>query len=298
MVPDEARHERIKQEFRAHIATMPPDEHGRRPFDPPATTPARAVEAPRRRQPALALVGLVVVLGLAAAGALGLRNRDAGLGGTSVDDLAAAAAQQPEVSLEAGQYLYQREQSADESGAQSDRQQWTSRDGTGQAVVAAMSIEGPGTSTPSLSLYPTPGTLTFAGLSYDQLRTLPTDSTALRQRLRELGVVHGNDPHDEADALAKILAVVVTPPDVARAAVEALAEIGGTGSGTVTDATGRSGSSISGDNGDGTTWLVVLDTTGRSIAFYPRVPAGADPKDASPRRIWSDQQVTSSLSVP
>ena len=78
----------------------------------------------------------------------------------------------------------------------------------------------------------------------------------------------------------------------------ALAEIGGTGSGTVTDATGRSGSSISGDNGDGTTWLVVLDTTGRSIAFYPRVPAGADPKDASPRRIWSDQQVTSSLSVP
>ena len=36
-------------------------------------------------------------------------------------------------------------------------------------------------------------------------------------------------------------------------------------------------------------------------AFLPpeiRVPAGADPKDASPRRIWSDQQVTSSLSVP
>jgi hypothetical protein len=295
VAPDEARHERIKHQFRARIATMPADEHGRRPFDPP--TPAQPVEASPRQRPALVLVGLVLVVGLAAAGVLGARHRDAGFGGPSVSELAATAAQQPDVSLDAGQYLYQREQSADEAGAQSERQQWTARDGTGQAVVSAMALEGPGSSTPSLSLYPTPGALTFAGLGYDQLRSLPTDSTGLRQRLRVLGVVRGTDAHDEAEALASILALTVTPPEVARAAIEALADIGGEAAGPVTDATGRSGSSISGDNGDGTTWLAVFDGTGRAIAFSPRVPAGADPSEASPRRLWSDQQITSSLSV-
>ena len=240
--------------------------------------------------PALALVGLVAVLGIAVGGALRLRTPAAPT--PSIDELAAAAAATPDQVLASGQYLYRTERASDGGAPPTMTSQWTATDGTGQRVVAALQIGAPGQTSPSLSVYPEPGCLQFARLSYDQLRNLPSNPEALVQQLRDLGASDGTRPTDDARALADVLALAVTPPDVAAAAVQALEQIGGAVVGTVSDGAGRFGTGVRGIDPDGHAWLVVLDpATGRAIAFEPNWTSSS----TSLSRVWIDQGVTEGL---
>lgn len=287
LTPDRQRSERIRDEFRARIATMATDEDGRRPFDPP--TPTRTKQSPR--QPLLALVAMVAVLALATGGALWLEDdRTPAL---SVDELAIVAATQPGRTLDAGDYLYRAERSSDGNQPATLESQWTAVDGTGQRVVTALQIGRPGEHPPSLTLYTEPGSLQFARLSYDELWSLPTNPTALIARLRQLGATDGPLAVDDARALADVLALAVTPPEVASAAVQALAQLGGTAIGPAQDGAGRTGIGVRGINDDGTTWLVVLDpVSGRALGFQPH---WSGEPGVGPSRSWIDQQITDSL---
>jgi hypothetical protein len=267
---------------------MAPDDDGRRPFDPPAG----------RRRPVrelvLALVVLALILGLAAGGAFWLDGR--GPQTTTVQELAAAASMQPDVSLDEGQYLYRVERTSDQEAVASVREQWTARDGTGQATTNALQIGPAGSAPPSLTVYPVPGSLRFADLAYQELRQLPTDADALLARLNELGVTRSPRSADQAEAVAAVMALDVTPPSVAAAAVHALEQLGGRVTGSVGDGAGRNGIALQGENDDGTAWVVVLDHhTGRVIAFFGRVPAGDAVDDSVPHRVWLDQRITDSL---
>jgi hypothetical protein len=287
--PDLERSLRIREEFRARIATMAPDELGRRPFDNVVPEPTPTVHRPRS-QPALALAALAVVLVLAAAAAFLLRERPTA---GSFQQLTAAARSQVDVTLDDGQYLYLAERTSANDSA-TLRQQWADRDGTGQATEAAMTIGPAGSSVPSMTVYDAPGSLEFAGMSYEQLRTLPTDPDALLGRLAELGVARPGVPADQAEAVAAILALHVTPPDVAAAGIQALQIIGGSSIGPVTDRDGRSGVGLRGANGDGTAWLVIIDaSSARALAFHPHAPSATSHDSAG--RVWTDQGITDSL---
>jgi hypothetical protein len=292
-LPDRTRSERIRDEFRARIATMAPDDSGRRPFDSSAREPQLHVPT-RHRQPVLALATLAVILGLAAGGAFWLRHDTTG--GGSFQQLAAAARAQPDVALDETEFLYVAEQtSVDDTTTL--REQWTARDGTGQATESAMVIGSPGSSVPSMTVYGTPGSLEFAHLSYDELRTLPTDPHALLERLAALGVTRTSDAVDQAEAIAAVLALDVTPAEVLAAGVQALDIIGGTTVGPVTDGNGRVGVGVRGDNGDGTSWLVILDaSSARTLAFHPDITSVTS--NGGTGRAWTDQRITDSLPSP
>ncbi len=129
--PDPARSSRIRDEFRARIATMAPDDEGRRPFDPAPNPSPRSWTRPR--QPVLALAALGLVLLLAGIGAVVL-SPSAPSG--SLDELALTAATRSDTYLQDGQYLYLSERTV-AHGSTSQRDQWTANNGTGQAVDRA-----------------------------------------------------------------------------------------------------------------------------------------------------------------
>jgi hypothetical protein len=236
----------------------------------------------------------VVVLGLITGGALMLRDDPATA--APFEQLALAAASQPDTTLDEGLYLHRSERAGGDDNGPVVRERWTASNGTGQEVVSAATIGPPGSTVPSLTVFTEPGSLQFAGLTYDELRALPTAPDALLSTLRRLGAVQGDGAAADAAALADVLALDVTPPDVAAAAVRALERLGGAVVGPMTDAQGRTGSALEGSNDDGTRWIALLDTdTGRALGFYPAVPAGTDAAGAEPYRIWLDQDVTTSL---
>ena len=226
--PNPARSTRIRDEFLARIATMAPDDEGRRPFDPPRAPSTHSWIRPR--QPVLALVALALVLVLAGAGALVLSPSQRS---DSLDDLALAAASRSDTALDDSQYLFVSERTT-AHGNTSQRNQWTASNGTGQAATAALSIR-PASDPPTMTEYPTPGSLDFAGLSYAELRALPTEPSALLDELDRHGVVNSGRPGAQALALARLLALEVTPPAVGEAAIEALGQLGGTAIGAVPD---------------------------------------------------------------
>jgi hypothetical protein len=289
--PDPARSSRIRDEFRARIATMAPDDEGRRPFDPASIPSTRSCT--RLRQSVVALAALGLVLLLAGVGAVVLspaRRSD------SLDQLALAAATRSDAHLQDGQYLYLSERAV-AHGSTSQRDQWTASNGTGQAVVAPLLIGPQSSDPPSITLYPAPGSLDFAGMSYEQLRSLPTEPEALLDRLGALGVASSARPGAQAVALGRVLALQVTPPEVGSAAIRALARLGGTAIGAVPDAAGRVGVGIRGDNGDGTAWLVVIDPgSGLALAAHDTVDP-TTPTATAPGRVWLAQTVTASLST-
>jgi len=285
---DEQRSARILEEFRARIATMAPDDDGRRPFDPKTSRHRRV------RQPVLALVVLALILGLAAGGAFWMDGNRARP--STVQELAATASTQPDVSLDVGQYLYRVERTSNREAVAAVREEWTARDGTGQATTNALQIGPAGSASPSLMVYPTPGSLHFADLSYEQLRQLPTDADALLARLNELGVARSPRSADQAEAVAAVMGLDVTPPGVVTAAINALEKLGGRVTGSVGDGAGRTGIALQGENEDGTAWVVALDPdTGRALAFFGRVPDGEAVDDSVPHRVWLDQRITDSL---
>ena len=134
-------------------------------------------------------------------------------------------------------------------------------------------------------------------MSYEQLRSLPTEPDALLDRLGALGVASSTRPGAQAVALGRVLALQVTPPDVGAAAIRALARLGGTAIGAVPDAAGRVGVGIRGDNADGTAWLVVIDPgSGLAMAAHDTVDP-TTPTATAPGRVWLTQNVTTSLST-
>lgn len=280
--PDPDRSSRIRDEFRARIATMPADAGGRRPFDPPAPR-----LRPRLRT-AAALAGVALALVLAAGGALWPRGDRTG--SPSLDELAVAAARQPDRPLAEGQHLYRSERSTDDGGQPTLEAQWTAADGTGRRQVGPLAPGSGATTPPTVTEHPEPDGLRFAGLTYGELRDLPTEPTALVQALRRSGATDGSSTVADAHALADVLSLAVTPPGVAAAAVDALGALGGVAVGPVTDDAGRTGVGVRGVAADGSTWLVVLDPgTGRARAFEPH---GADDAAPVPARLWLDQQIT------
>jgi hypothetical protein len=287
--PDPARRNRIRDEFRARIATMASDEEGRRPFDP--ADAARTSSWTRPRQPAFALAALALVLVLAGAGALVLPSSQ---GSDSLDDLALAAASRSGTALSDGQYLYLSEHTI-AHGASIQHDQWTATNGTGQAMTAPLSLGAPSSDLLGITVYDKPGSLDFAGMTYDELQSLPAEPSALLDRLDELDVASGGRPGAQAIALGRLLALQVTPPEVGAAAIRALGRLGGTTIGAVPDAAGRVGVGVRGTNGDGTTWLVVVDpSSGVAMAAHETVDP-ATPAAAAPGRVWISQDVTTSL---
>lgn len=284
---DPERSRRIREDFRARIATMPADADGRRPFDP---VPAPRTTSARRHVPALALTGVVVVVALVV---VGVSRLSPSSGRSGFDQLATAAAQRPDAMLADGQYLHVAARATTAEG-DSMRQQWTSADGTGQTIVAPLDLRVAG-DPPSATRYPTPGSLAFAGMTYEQLRTLPVEPTSLVERLRQLGVIASATPDGRASALAEVLALDVTPPDVAAAALRALEQMGGERIGAVPDAAGRVGEGLRGDNGDGTSWLVVIDPrTGIAMALHPQMDP-AHPTSRVDGKVWTEQGITDQL---
>ena len=288
-VPDAARSTRIRGEFRARIATMAPDDEGRRPFDPASPPSTRSWVRPR--QPVLAVTALALVLALAGALAMVLSPS---MRSGSLDDLALAAASRSDTRLDDGEYLFLSERTTAHGNA-TQRDQWTASNGTGQAMIAPLSIRPPSSDPTDITLYATPGSLDFAGMSYDELRVLPTEPDVLLDQLDRHAVAGHARPGAQAIALARLLALQVTPPAVGEAAIRALGQLGGTAIGAVPDAAGRVGLGVRGDNGDGTTWLVVVDpVSGLAMAAHDTVDP-TTPAATAPGRVWLTQNVTTSL---
>jgi len=275
--PDPARAARLREDFRARIASMPPDDEGRRPFDP-------APASRRARRPALALA-LVAALVVAATGALVARSPHTSTG--ELEHLAARAERREDRPLGPGELLHLTETAIDH-GSETTREQWTAVDGTGGARTSAPAGQDP----PALTMYTAPGGLDFAGMSYDELRHLPTEPDALVARLDQLGGPTSTRPGARAEALARVAALDVTPPGVVAAAIRALEQLGGRAVGPVPDGHGRVGIGVRGDDGDGTTWFVVLDPdSGAALAVHDRMAPGAPPGTTA-GRAWTDQSIT------
>jgi hypothetical protein len=287
--PDPGRSDRIRHEFRARIATMAPDDEGRRPFDPAVARRARSWRRPG--QPVLAIAALALVLVLAGAAALVLPSSPRS---DSLDDLASAAANRSDAGLRDEEYLHLSERTT-AHGTSIKHDQWTAPNGTGQAMTTPLSLGPSSSDLLGVTRYGKPGSLDFAGMTYDELRTLPAEPGALLDRLDELDVATSRRPGAQAIALGRVLALQVTPPEVGAAAIRAFGRLGGTTIGAVPDAAGRVGAGVRGANGDGTTWLVVLDpSSGVAMAAHEKVDP-TTPAAAAPGRVWISQNVTTSL---
>jgi hypothetical protein len=287
--PDDARTARVREEFRARIATMAADDEGRRPFDAPRTPPASRRLSTRA---ALALAAVAALLLIAGAG--GFLGRPGGRAPTGLGELALHAGTQADQPLDPNDFLYLVDATTDH-GSSTTREQWTASNGTGQARVASLPLTPEGHDPPAMTVYPTPGSLDFAGMTYQELRHLPTEPEPLLDRLRQLGVASSPRPGAQAEALAGVAALRVTPPAVVAAAIRALEQLGGRDVGPVPDSHGRVGVGIRGDNGDGTTWLVVIDAgSGAALAVHDRMDPEA-PVGSTSGRTWMEQSITTSL---
>jgi hypothetical protein len=288
-LPDDARTTRVREEFRARIATMAADDEGRRPFDPPRTP--QPSHGPSRRA-ALALVAVAALLLIA--GTSAFLGRPGGRASTGLDELALQAGARADQPLGTSDFLYLVDATTDR-GSSTTREQWTAPNGTGQARTTSLPLTPEGHDPTAMTLYPTPGSLDFAGMTYQDLRDLPTEPEPLLDRLRQLGVASSSRPGAQAEALAGVAALRVTPPAVGAAAIRALEQLGGRDIGPVPDTHGRVGVGIRGDNGDGTAWLVVIDAgSGAALAVHDRMDRGASAGSTS-GRVWMDQSITTSL---
>jgi hypothetical protein len=288
-LPDAERTTRVREEFRARIASMAPDEEGRRPFDPP---PSPRPMGERVRRPMLAWATVAVLTLVVATGAV--IGRASGPSATEIEQLAHQADVRADQPLGSENFLRLVDTTTDH-GSSTTREQWTASNGTGQARVASLTLTPEGRNPAAMTVYPTPGSLDFAGMSYDELRALPTEPQPLLDRLNQLGLASGSQPGAQAEAVAAVAALDVAPPAVVGAAVRALGQLGGRAIGPVPEASGRVGVGIRGDNGDGTSWLVVIDArSGAALAVHDRMDPGA-PVGTTPGRVWVDQSITTSL---
>jgi hypothetical protein len=296
---DPDRRERITAQVAERVRRSAPDTNGRRPFverpaqdllpssgphKPPAAPPAQRGLPDRRALIAAATV-LVAVLGLSITA--GLRHSGTAVDALTVDDLAVAARQGGERELGEGEHVYHAEETGHATATGPELvEQWIASDGTGRSRRTTSS---PLTLVADAPLPPTaPEAMDFAGLSYQELRTLPTDPSSLLDRLMELGVVEDRRSPDMVGVLAELLTFDVTPAEVRGTIVRSLALLGGEVRGVVADARGRRGVAVSGHSRDGTGWTVIIDPA-NGLALAANTAAsipGPRPPDRPSWRLW------------
>jgi hypothetical protein len=288
--------DRVTKRLTDRLASLPPDEEGRRPFEARRAEPAK-VARPSRRVLALAAVAVLAPLTL---GLVVLFTGDSVEEPVPVAQLSAMALERPDRPLSEGEYHYRVEESAlagDQPVLRIER--WITTDGSGREARTTPATAGaPGAGTdPTVTARTAADALDFAGLSYAELRALPTDPAALIQRLEERGLISRSDESAAAATLAELLSFQITKPAVRAAAIDALGLLGGRSVGTSDDGSGRRGVAVMGDNPDGMHWVMVIDpSTILARAFHPRtswIPASTT---AMPlHRRWQDQAVVAAL---
>jgi hypothetical protein len=241
----------------------------------------------------LALIGIVTLV----------RNADdtadvaSGVDGVPLTELANRAANQPDLDLLPGQYLYR----SSIEGASFDAidalaagqsvelfELWLDREGTGLRRIneSRWTSTSPGTPQGAVSTEPRdiqvrPAQPFFnPSLTYAELRALPTDPEALYAAARRTGG-DPSDPAFEAQTLSWWLAIETTPPAVRAAAFEALAQLGAEPIGSVTTYNGQDGFGYQGAGEDGAPWIIVIDAASTRVLAFAR---GAGAGDA----LWTD----------
>ncbi|MEJ5255943.1 MAG: hypothetical protein WHS89_11375 [Acidimicrobiales bacterium] len=240
---------------------------------------------PRSKAPlaAVALVALILVTVVAAFSADPSQELQSGLPERSAQELVRLAGLHPDRPLGPGELLYTRvlAANADDGGAVEVRDVWITPDG--ESYDYYRMIDSPQAPLPPVPVDPVgpllPNRGAFAGLSYDEVRTMPTTPTAIEEHLERF---HRLAPGTENAALvvANLAALTVAPPDVRAAAVEILLRWGQP-VGEATDPLGRPGLLLLGGDPDAVPvprgWAVVIDqTTGLPLAVAIRVPGPAD----------------------
>ncbi len=318
-VLDMAADQRMRQRI-AELTRNQPDAEGEWPFrtepvplhrsgrdtferETATRVPAGAGIAHRSRR-LMAVAAAVMVVALVG-GAVVLQRAGSGpatdFGGESIESMAALARQQPDRPLGPGQYLHQTWEAltAGDVGTITSApvtiDRWTAIDGTGRE------ISKPAQGSEQLShldfdvLYEQKGLPFFADYTYQQLRGLPTDSSAL------LGVVAEKTgvPMDNADLLAnplaELLMVDVTPAGVRAAAFEALDDLGARPLGIRTDGAGRAGLAFEVDGGSGVTSIIV-DPATSALLEWRAWPEGVESslESATSWRTMLMQEIVSS----
>ena len=242
----------------------------------------------------LALIGIVTLV----------RNADdtadvaSGVDGVPLTELANRAANQPDVDLLPGQYLYRSSIEgasfdAIDAGSRPARASSCSSCGsiaTERACVGSTNRDGPRPhrvrpkvpSPPSLAdIQVRPAQPFFnPSLTYAELRSLPTDPDALDAAARRTSG-DPSDPAFEAQTLSWWLAIETTPPAVRAAAFEALAQLGAEPIGSVTTYNGQDGFGYQGAGEGGAPWIIVIDAASTRVLAFAR---GAGAGDA----LWTD----------
>lgn len=236
----------------------------------------------------LALIGIVTLV----------RNADDSADvSSSVDDvplteMATQAAAQPDRDLLPGQYLYRAmtegstyEPSDPLAGghATTRSEWWLNREGTGLNRIDEVTWEAtsPGQAQATASTEPrdvvasVPQPFMNPGLSYEQLRALPSEPDALLAAVREANGGDLGDSALDAQTLAWWLAIDTVPPEVRGAAFSVLSSLGAEPIGRITTPGGAEGVGYQGTGADGRPWLVVVDPTStRLLAFALRAGTG------------------------
>jgi hypothetical protein len=205
---------------------------------------------------------------------------------TTVADIATNAASLVDRPLPAGEYAHLTIEEGlpftdPMAGAQTRvevTETWTSSAGDGRQRSAAPEIvDGTGRTVGTLGPASDTGPVArvggFGAFTYDQLRSLPTDPTALRARLGDGSLAKASEA-SRSNLITDLLLLDVTPPGVRAAALTILAEDGATLRPEATDHEGRRGIGIELARSDGFTTVYVVDRDGVLVGAYD-VAAGS-----------------------
>jgi len=248
----------------------------------------------RRRQPRVLLVAAAAVLVVLLAG-LAILGRQRGtvtadqpapLPSPTLRQLADNAGRQSDQPLPDGKSAFRATRfSPSETGGEETEEAWLAADGKGRVqrtpVSGLLSSRTSGTTGAPL-VNPVDNARLFDGLSYDELRSLPTDPVPLRAELERSAKT--KDVAAIATLAVRLMSWTVTPPSVRAGGLQLLDSLGYQASGPST-VNAQSGPSwtVTDVNGNHT---VVFDAgTARPIASFDS-PSDASPGDSSAATQW------------
>ncbi len=225
----------------------------------------------------------------------------------SLADLAALEAAQPDQPLSAGEFAYSRVERGELSGqgafqveqllVRTTRERWAPPSGPGRSLTGptdARPFDDP-TAPPQPFLPaaddPLAQASAFSGLSYDQLRQLPTESAALRSVLAATGTRSGDTRLGLVELSLDLLAEPATPPAARRALVALLADEGMQAADPAADRRGRPGAAFAIPARDGTgTWSVVIDPANGHLLGWDYTDPGTGLRNRY--AVYLDQSIT------
>lgn len=213
------------------------------------------------------LIAAVVLLVAVVGTALISRTQNDGERLPTLDDMVERIAQQPDIVLGPAQYWHERRfqrlaaMNAGSGDVASYLEQWVAKDGTGAQVygISEVPITYQTQTIPTETTrdeFAEPRSLTFVGLTYDQLRGLPHDPQSLRSSVRAL---LGPEADDTVETYVDLAASLVAAPGTRAASLQVLQEFDGS---TITyDATrlGFSNSQVVEGRSRLGSWAVMLD---------------------------------------